>query len=101
MPEISLQIVNFFHTLAWKSLLDIFIVAFLIYEVLRLLRGTRAVQMAIGLVAIAVLYQVSRWLQLATVEWVLRNAVVYLGFAIIVLFQREIRTVPAGKSMKS
>ena len=91
MPDISLQIVNFFHTLAWKSLLDIFIVAFLIYEVLRLLRGTRAVQMAIGLVAIAVLYQVSRWLELATVEWVLRNAVVYLGFAIIVLFQREIR----------
>ncbi|MFN7926880.1 MAG: diadenylate cyclase CdaA [Blastocatellia bacterium] len=83
---------SFFRSLGWKDLLDIFIVAFLVYEVLRLIRGTRAVQMAAGLIAIALLYQLSRWFGFDTVEWVLRNAVFYLGFGIIVLFQRELRT---------
>lgn len=86
-------LINFglFPVIEWKTLLDIFIVAFLIYEVIRLIRGTRAVQMTAGLVGIAVLYYLSRWFGLETVEWVLRNAVVYLGFGIIVLFQRELR----------
>ena len=91
MTEFIFQFGSFFRTIGWKDLLDICIVAFLVYEVLRLVRGTRAVQMASGLIAIAILYQVSRWFGLDTVEWVLRNAVVYLGFGIIVLFQRELR----------
>ncbi len=74
-----------------RNLIDILIVAFLIYEVLRLVRGTRAVQMAVGLGLVAFLYQISSWFGLTTVQWVLRNAVVYLGFAVIVLFQHEIR----------
>ncbi len=92
MPEFVFQFGSFLRTIGWKDVLDICIVAFLIYEVLRLIRGTRAVQMAAGLIAIACLYQGSRWFGLNTVEWVLRNAVMYLGFGIIVLFQREIRT---------
>lgn len=78
-------------TLEWRSVLDILLVAFLIYEVLRLVRGTRAVQMAVGLGLIALLYQMSSWLGLRTLQWVLRNVVVYLGLVVIVLFQREIR----------
>ena len=75
-----------------KDLIDILIVAFLIYEMLRLVRGTRAVQMAVGLLLVALLYQLASWTGLGTVQWVLRNAAVYFGFALIVLFQREIRT---------
>src|SRR2546425_12383128 len=75
-----------------KNWIDIAIVAFLVYEVLRLVRGTRAVQMAVGLGLVALLYQLSIWFGLSTVQWVMRNAVVYLGFGIIVLFQHEIRT---------
>jgi diadenylate cyclase len=71
--------------------IDVLLVAFVVYEVLRLVRGTRAVQMAVGLGFVALLYQLSSWFGLTTVQWVLRNAVVYLGFAVIVLFQREIR----------
>jgi len=71
--------------------IDVLLVAFVVYEVLRLVRGTRAVQMAVGLGFVALLYQLSGWFGLTTVQWVLRNAVVYLGFAVIVLFQREIR----------
>ena len=91
MPEFIFQFSSFFRSIGWKDLLDICIVAFLVYEVLRLIRGTRAVQMVAGLVALAILYQVARWFGLDTVEWVLRNAVVYLGVGIIVLFQRELR----------
>lgn len=74
-----------------RHLIDILIVAFLIYEVLRLLRGTRAVQMAVGLVLVGLLYWLSSYFELTTVEWVMRTAAVYLGFAVIVLFQHEIR----------
>lgn len=74
-----------------RHLVDIAIVAFLIYEVLRLVRGTRAVQMAIGLILVGILYWLSAYFELTTVEWVIRTAAVYLGFTLIILFQREIR----------
>jgi diadenylate cyclase len=47
--------------------------------------------MAVGLGLVALIYQISIWLELTTVQWVLRNAVLYIGFAVIVLFQHEIR----------
>src|SRR5262245_66508915 len=47
--------------------------------------------MVVGLGLIGFLYELSSWLGLSTVQWVLRNAVLYLGFAVIVLFQNEIR----------
>jgi diadenylate cyclase len=91
MTALWSQLIWFINSLEWRSLIDILVVAFLIYEVLRLLRGTRAVQMIVGLGLIALLYQLSSWIGLSTLQWVLRNIVVYLGFAVIVLFQRELR----------
>ena len=76
---------------AWWDLLDIALVAFLIYELLLLIRGTRAVQMALSGSFLIALYFVSEWLQLETVNWVIRNLAAYLVFAIIVLFQSDIR----------
>jgi diadenylate cyclase len=72
-----------------RHLIDILIVAFLIYELLRLVHGTRAVQMGVGLVLVAMLYGISRRFGLSTVQWVLRNAAFYVGFAVIVLFSRK------------
>ena len=74
-----------------RHVLDILIVTVLVYELLRLVHGTRAVQMAVGLGLVTLIYQISIWLELTTVQWVLRNAVFYVGFAVIVLFQHEIR----------
>jgi len=74
-----------------RDIIDISLVALLVYELLRLVRGTRAVQMAVGLSTIAIFYQLSVWFELTTLQWVLRNAVLYFGFGIIVLFQSEIR----------
>lgn len=74
-----------------RHAIDILIVAILIYELLRLVHGTRAVQMGVGLILVGALYGVSIRFGLSTVQWVLRNAAVYVGFGIVVLFQQEIR----------
>ena len=75
----------------WWDLVDIAIVAFLIYEFLKLIRGTRAAQMAFGVSLIVVLFYVSRLAPLQTVNWLIRNMVGYIVFAGIVLFQSDIR----------
>ena len=77
--------------IAWADILDIAIVSFLVYELLLLIRGTRAVQMALSGGFLIGLYFVSQWLQLETVNWVIRNLAGYVVFAIIVLFQSDIR----------
>jgi diadenylate cyclase len=74
-----------------RNVLDIALVFIIVYVVLKLVRGTRAVPTVVGMVLLAVLYWVSLSYELSTLEFVLRYAVVYLGFAIIVLFQSEIR----------
>lgn len=76
---------------ALRDFIDIALVFVIVYVVLKLLRGTRAVPTVIGLVLLGVLYWVASTQELPTLEFVLRYAVVYLGFAIIVLFQSEIR----------
>jgi diadenylate cyclase len=75
----------------WWDVLDVTIVAVMIYELLFLIRGTRAVQMALSGGFLIGLFFVSRWLQLEAVNWVIRNLASYVVFAIIVLFQADIR----------
>lgn len=77
--------------ITWWDVLDILIVSILIYEALKLIRGTRAVQMAIGSVLVLILFSVSNLFPLQTVNWLIRSALFYVGFAVIVLFQSDIR----------
>jgi diadenylate cyclase len=77
--------------IGWWDLVDILVVSILIYEVLKLIRGTRAVQMALGGSLIVVLFYGSRWGHLETANWLVRNLVGYIVFAVIVLFQSDIR----------
>ena len=77
--------------IAWWDILDIALVSFLVYELLLLIRGTRAVQIALSGGFFIGLYFVSQWLQLETVNWGIRNLAAYIVFAVIVLFQSDIR----------
>jgi diadenylate cyclase len=77
--------------IGWWDLADILVVSVLIYEVLLLIRGTRAVQMALGGTVLVGLFYVSRWGHLETVNWLIRNLIGYMVFAGIVLFQSDIR----------
>src|SRR6476620_9945847 len=74
-----------------RNILDIALVFIIVYVVLKLLRGTRAVPTVVGLVLLGLLYWLAVAQDLSTLEFVLRYAVLYVGFAIIVLFQSEIR----------
>jgi diadenylate cyclase len=78
-------------TVSWRDVLDIALVSFLIYELLLLIRGTRAVQMALSGGFLIGLFFLSEWLQLETVNWLIRNLAAYVVVAIIVLFQSDIR----------
>ena len=78
-------------TNTFRVFLDIALVFIIVYVVLKLLRGTRAVPTMVGIVLIALLYWLAVAQDLPTLEFVLRSAVLYIGFAIIVLFQSEIR----------
>jgi len=77
--------------LNWNALLDIFILSFLIYQILVFIKGTRAVQMVVGLGVIILFFYFARWAHLETVTWMLTNVLPYFVFAIIVIFQHEIR----------
>jgi len=77
--------------ITWWDALDILIVSILIYELLKLIRGTRAVQMAVGIASIVGLFYLSRGLQLETLNWLIRNIIGYVVFAAIVLMQADIR----------
>jgi diadenylate cyclase len=77
------------------DVVDILLVAFIIYELLQLIRGTHAVQMAIGGFLLVILYWASKWADLQTTNWILRTFLPYLVFGIIVVFQAEIRKVLA------
>jgi diadenylate cyclase len=77
--------------IGWWDLLDILVVSILVYEILKLIRGTRAVHMALGGTLLVALFYGSRWGHLQTVTWLVRNMVGYIVFAVIVLFQSDIR----------
>ena len=73
-----------------SAIIDILVVAFIIYQVLLLIRGTRAVQMALGLALVIVFFYLARGRLPATLL-LLRTILPYLGFAIIVVFQSDLR----------
>jgi diadenylate cyclase len=80
---------------SWVDVLDILIVALIVYELLQLIRGTHAMQMTLGGLVLVVLYWVSKLFDLETVNWLLRTFMPYLAFGVIVVFQAEIRKVLA------
>jgi diadenylate cyclase len=75
----------------WWDLLDVAIVSLLIYELLRLVRRTHAVQILIGGGLVIVLYYASQFTPLLTLNWLIREMFGYVVFAAIVLFQGDIR----------
>jgi diadenylate cyclase len=80
---------------SWLDVIDILIVAFIVYQLLQFIRGTHAVQMALGGLVLVILYWASQWFNLETVNWLLRTFLPYVVFGIIVVFQTEIRKVLA------
>ncbi len=75
----------------WRDAVDVIVVAFILYNILALIRGTRAMQVSIGLAVLASTFFIARAFDLPALEAISREILFYLPFAIIVLFQHEIR----------
>jgi diadenylate cyclase len=73
------------------SVLDILLVALIIYELLALIKGTRAALMLVGGGVLAVIVYFSHFAELATLNWLVSSILPYAGFALIVVFAPEIR----------
>src|SRR2546425_1136543 len=73
------------------SAIDIILVAVIIYEFLMLIRGTRAAPMLVGVAVLALAFYFARVGELTTLNWLLSTLFPYVVFALIVVFQSEIR----------
>jgi uncharacterized protein (TIGR00159 family) len=76
--------------------LDLLVLAFIIYRVLLLIRGTRAVQMFLGIIFLVLFSWLAKIAGMTTVQRVLDNILFYIPFAIIVIFQNTIRRALAS-----
>src|SRR3981081_4598893 len=73
------------------SILDIVLVAILIYQFLVVVRGTRAAPMLVGVAALGLAFYFARLGDLRTLNWLLSTLLPFVVFALIVVFQSEIR----------
>jgi diadenylate cyclase len=89
-----LEYIGFFQ-IGWKDLFEILLVAYLIYRILLLWTGTRAFQILFGLVLLVGFYAVARLLQLGLISYILSQVFTYGAFALIVVFQPELRSALA------
>ncbi|WP_078593105.1 diadenylate cyclase CdaA [Evansella clarkii] len=71
--------------------IDILLVAYVIYKLIMVIRGTRAVQLVKGITVILAVWFFSRYLGLNTLQWIMQQAVTYGLLAIIIIFQPELR----------
>ncbi len=88
------------NVIRWQDILDILIVAFIIYQLMSIIRGTRSVQMVLGLIVVGLVYFMASILNLVTVQWLLRTFLSSLLLIIIIVFQQDIRRAlsQVGKS---
>jgi diadenylate cyclase len=82
---------RFLELLTWRDAVDVLAVALVAYNLLLLIRGTRAVQMLLGIIFVALLYYAARLADLVTLQTILESLLIVLPFAVIVLFQSEMR----------
>ncbi|HLJ51098.1 MAG TPA: diadenylate cyclase CdaA [Bryobacteraceae bacterium] len=87
--------VNAFSSFSITAFVDIVLVAFLIYQFILIIRGRRAAHILIGIAVLSLVYYVAVWARLELLRSVLATLVPYTGFALIVMFQSELRRMLA------
>jgi diadenylate cyclase len=75
----------------FRDAIDVGIIAFVIYQIINLIRGTRAVQMLIGLVVVFLAFLSSRYFDLYALNWILDNFLGSILLVIVIIFQDDIR----------
>lgn len=96
MGDFFKPLVNLFTDFSWRSLVDILVVAYLIYRLLILIRGQRAWRVVGGVMAFMVMLFLSDRLQLSTVHWMLDKATVLAPVSLVILLLPELRQALEG-----
>lgn len=84
---------SFFQVLKLTDIIDIFLVAIIVYQLLKIMKETRAIQLVKGIAIVFLILQISTWAHLTTLNYLLGNAVQVGMFAIVVIFQPELRSL--------
>lgn len=79
------------HTVGWRDVLDVLIIAFLAYRLLVLIRGTQAVQLLLGLLLLGALGAIAFILNLPVLKFLFSNGGGVILIAVVILFQPELR----------
>jgi diadenylate cyclase len=86
---------DYFESLTWvdaiKDAVDILIVSYLIYKVMQLIKGTRAVQLIKGILLLVVTWALSTWLNLYTLKWLMNQIFTFGIVTVLIIFQPELR----------
>ena len=80
-----------FRIFRWQDIVDILIVTYVLYRILLMIRGTKTVQMMLGMFVIAGGYYLAQQFELYIISWAIRNLLAYLVFAILIIFHPELR----------
>jgi diadenylate cyclase len=87
--------VDFFQDWSWsttvKEIVDITIVSYIIYKLILLVRGTRAVQLLKGIVVLIAVWAISYIFALSTLQWLMNQIFTFGVVAIVIIFQPELR----------
>ncbi len=77
--------------LRWQDILDILLVAVILYSVLLIIKGTRALRILIGLFILLIVFLLSGYMGLYTMDWLIQSLWAQIVLALVILFQPEIR----------
>ena len=84
---------SFFQVLKLTDLIDVLLITFIVYQLLKLIKETRAMQLLKGVLILFFVLEISSWLQLNTLNYILRSAMQVGMFAVVVIFQPELRSL--------
>jgi diadenylate cyclase len=91
IQELIVQVEEVVRHLGWSEIVDVAVIALILYYVLRLVRGTQGTQILVGLVVLALIGALATTFNLVLLAWLFRNGAGLLAIAIIVIFQPELR----------
>ncbi len=84
---------GFFMVLKITDLIDVLLIAVIVYQLLKLIKETRALQLVKGILVLFFALEISSWFNLTTLNYLLRSAMQVGMFAIVVIFQPELRSL--------
>jgi diadenylate cyclase len=91
IQQFQIQFSEVVRHLSWLEILDVAVIALILYFVLRLVRGTQGTQIMVGLVVLLLIGTLARTLNLVLLSWLFTNGAGLLAIAVIVIFQPELR----------